>query len=298
MKIVVRHILDPESVAAPRARLATVELPEYDEMVTLRVGQEVELDVSSQIVGNETVTGLAPGTTSEVTYEVGDVRQVGRAPEVEPDGYQRHGEDAADLAERTAVRRAGIEATHRELEALTLAATATAFELLAQRHVGGGPSRAQVEEAMRRAFMGTEADTPLERIDRAYVGAVRPLIDSGVIAAGRPERQAHPDRPVDVFPRHVSDAAIENDRAVLQIRTALELAVRMLRAWEPGQADQVADGLQELLDGNAALTGGVAAITPEEARTLHAVWSGDAFDAEHLESVQPKLEAIAGESWR
>jgi hypothetical protein len=39
-------------------------------------------------------------------------------------------------------------------------------------------------------------------------------------------------------------------------------------------------------------------ITPDEAKALHAVWAGDAFDAEHLESVQPKLEAIAGESWR
>lgn len=43
---------------------------------------------------------------------------------------------------------------------------------------------------------------------------------------------------------------------------------------------------------------GLNPITAEEARTLHAVWAGDAFDAEHLESVQPKLEAIAGESWR
>lgn len=40
------------------------------------------------------------------------------------------------------------------------------------------------------------------------------------------------------------------------------------------------------------------AITPEEAKTLYAVWAGDAFDAQFLESVQPKLEAIAGESWR
>jgi hypothetical protein len=42
----------------------------------------------------------------------------------------------------------------------------------------------------------------------------------------------------------------------------------------------------------------VEPITPEEARALHAVWAGDAFDAQFLESVQPKLEAIAGESWR
>lgn len=39
-------------------------------------------------------------------------------------------------------------------------------------------------------------------------------------------------------------------------------------------------------------------LTPDEARTLHAVYSGDAFDTEHLESAQPKLEAIAGEDWR
>lgn len=39
-------------------------------------------------------------------------------------------------------------------------------------------------------------------------------------------------------------------------------------------------------------------LTAEEAETLHAVWAGEAFDAKHLETAQPKLEAIAGMSWR
>jgi acetate kinase len=39
-------------------------------------------------------------------------------------------------------------------------------------------------------------------------------------------------------------------------------------------------------------------LTAEEAETLHAVWAGDAFDAKHLETAQPKLEAIAGMSWQ
>lgn len=266
------------------------------------------------------VTVEAPTAEEEAELTRLD-RRAGTAPvEVEPDGYQRHGEDAADLAARTAVRRAGIEATHRELEALTLAATATAFELLAQRHVGGGPSRAQVEEAMRRAFMGTDADTPLERIDRAYVGAAPGLAVNPTYAKALGTDEGSTRHISDDIPdaellyglrkrleqgHTLMNDVIENGRAaearqqqMLQIRTAIEMAVRELRGWEPGATDRVADGLQELLDGNAALTGGVAAITPEEARTLHAVWAGDAFDAMYLESVQPKLEAIAGESWR
>lgn len=78
---------------------------------------------------------------------------------------------SSDEVENGHRRRAGIEATRRELEALVLTATATAFELLAQRTIsGGGPTRGEVEEAMRRAFMGTAPVSPLERIDRAYVG--------------------------------------------------------------------------------------------------------------------------------
>jgi hypothetical protein len=64
------------------------------------------------------------------------------------------------------------------------------------------------------------------------------------------------------------------------------------------QEDHRKEHFRQLARAAVGVFGLAAAITPEEARTLYAVWAGDAFDAQFLESAQPKLEAIAGESWR
>lgn len=117
------------------------------------------------------------------------------------------------------------------------------------------------------------------------------------------QMEAEPGRRSDVGTlvqdalRMLPVVAAEPSIPVMTIAPKLQVDEHQVAAVDPGERNAAA--IQRL--GDAIEDGWVAnpePITPEEAKALHAVWAGDHFDAEHLDTVQPKLEAIAGESWR
>lgn len=132
---------------------------------------------------------------------------------------------------------------------------------------------AAVAEKVRRAMAETPQPWTGADLDEAIRGALGGFVE------------VEPDG----YQRHGEDAADLGERNAAAIQRVGDAAEGSGLAVNPTYAKAL---------GTHAEPEGIPAITPEEARTLHAVWAGDAFDAQFLESVQPKLEAIAGESWR
>lgn len=207
MRILVKHYLVSKGLEELPDRKVTVEVVIPEEAggedvqgpIDLTLGQQLTLEVAAsefEYPGGG-IEGCFPAISDTQIQAVLDTeRLVAPGPPVEPDGYQRHGEDAAERDELvTIVPRRGEEGRSIELE--------------------------YDPEAKLVQFV---------KWGEEVFGAVHPI---------EPEEWA------------IIAAAFA-----------------------------------------------APALTPEEARTLHAVWAGDAFDAQFLESVQPKLEAIAGESWR
>lgn len=134
-----------------------------------------------------------------------------------------------------------------------------------------------------------------EKVLAAYEPKIREIAGQAAGAASGVFLRLHPD---EVMPSEEVSEAVEGIFASFGISeaAATESDDPSNSSSENDLGERNAAAIERL--GDSVDGESLPQLTPDEARALHAVYAGDAFDAEHLETAQPKLEAIAGESWR
>lgn len=277
MKIVVKHFADPEETISAVPGKVTVEVEPEEGMALIGGGEPVVLVLGQQ-----------------ANVEIEGESQVGRLS------------IQAVLDTERLVAPGGLAVNPTYAKALGV----------------GVPERSAGMAAMISAVMGVaeQRHPSLLRESEAFEAAIKDGLPA--LLADMQEVEVEPDG----YQRHGEDAAERDDlgernAAAIQrvgdaaegspmnvsemaklpqetIDNRIERAAVAMRDAASSESEHL-EQFRQLARVAAGVFGFVAdPITPEEARTLYAVWAGDAFDAKFLDSVQPKLEAIAGEDWR